>query len=164
MNPTFHGWSANSLFSPAFHRGAKLPPPAVPTPIGMAPGQTILGQNAAPAATDWVSRILGQGTVQKRYATQGPNMAFGNQILGQPAQVNAAQPAATPAQPVVLPAQVNAALPVPPKITQPGIDPTIATAVPQAPSTGIPAMISLSGWQSPGGVGGFRSPKNALMY
>jgi len=33
---------------------------------------------------------------------------------------------------------------------QPGIDPAVATAVPGAPSTGIPQMPQISGWSSPG--------------
>ena len=41
-------------------------------------------------------------------------------------------------------------IPTPVKVTQPGIDTNIATAIPTANDEGIPKMTSLSGWMTPG--------------
>lgn len=50
----------------------------------------------------------------------------------------------------------NSVTATPVKITQPGVDTAITTAVPQTPSDGIPRMTPMSGWTTAGS--NFRTP------
>jgi hypothetical protein len=36
------------------------------------------------------------------------------------------------------------------KVTQPGVDTSIATAIPGTPDDGVPKMAPISGWMTPG--------------
>jgi hypothetical protein len=109
----------------------------------------IQGPQAAIARNALEQRILGsqQGTGVFATATPAPSAGIQTShsgtstldLISQQAAKQAAKQAATTnvVQPIAAP-------------SMPGIDPAIATAVPGAPSTGIPQMPQISGWTSPG--------------
>jgi len=135
-------WSANSLQEPVHAHLAKINR----IPIGQRgidqqrarlEGRVLAPQRPGPEKGPWAVRAQ-NALEQSVLNASHPGAPF--PVTNKLGTVDLSKPATTPPSPTDSPV----------KVTQPGISPEIATAIPEPKTDGVPKVAPISGWLSPG--------------
>jgi hypothetical protein len=139
-------WSASSLQQPVHAELEKINRPRYSQNI--ADQQARLEGRIGPLKLG--GRMPDRGPWAQRAQDELRNRILGATLPAQPLPTGGTLAIAQPAgQPATKPGTNVTASPV--KITQPGIDPALSTAIPEAKTDGVPKLAPMSGWMSPGG-------------
>ncbi len=136
-------WSASSLQAPVhaqmnrLHNATRMIGSRMQNRVAMAPLNQAAASGSGPSRTPFERSILTMGTP----GITTPKTVLPADGAGAILEQQAGKPLVTPGTNVVQ---------QPVKVTQPGIDADIATAIPTAKDEGIPKMNTLSGWLTPG--------------